>query len=196
MFGVSAYFYDALPADVPIHWNSLGEIDGYASKMFGAFFAPALAGLMTVLFYVLRLIDPRRKNYESFANSWGFLQVGIIGFLAYLHFVTLYLTFNPEISIIPFILGGIGALFVLIGSLMHNLKQNYFVGIKTPWTLHDEKVWDKTHQFGGWCFSIAGFVMFIEGFVQFYLWPVFILAVVLAAVVPFVYSYLVYRRLR
>ena len=116
-------------------------------------------------------------------------------FFAYLYFVTLYLALNLGKAIEPFIFGGIGVLFILIGNYLGKIRQNYFIGIKTPWTLNNEEVWNKTQRVGGWSFVISGLIIFAEVFLKWQVLPVMIFAVVFASLTPVIYSYVIYRKI-
>jgi len=107
---------------------------------------PLIVVAMIVLFRFLPKIDPKKANYEKFKNTWEIIQFVIIGFMAYVHFVSLFMILNPEYSINSFMLFGLGAMFVLMGNYMGKIKHNFFIGIKTPRTIADEDVWKKTHR--------------------------------------------------
>jgi uncharacterized membrane protein len=194
MFVVGWYFYDKLPDLVPSHWNINGEIDAYLPKLTQIILFPCITLALAVLFQLISRIDPRKEKYVLFKKPWIVLQMSIVVFFAYLYFVTLYMAFYPLTPIIPFIFGGIGVLFVLLGNYLGKIKQNYFVGIKTPWTIDNEEVWNKTHRLGGWMFTVCGLIVFAEAFIQWQIVWVFIASVILTAIVPIVYSYLIFRK--
>jgi uncharacterized membrane protein len=89
---------------------------------------------------------------------------------------------------------GMGVLFVVMGNLLGKVTRNFFVGIRTPWTLANEEVWNRTHRLGGKLFVVAGLVVVAAAFTGVSMWPVFI-AIGLAGLIPIVYSYVLYRRL-
>jgi uncharacterized membrane protein len=188
------FLYDKLPDLIPNHWNIYGEIDSYWPKLTQIIFIPAITLAMALLFQFLPLIDPKKEKYVLFRKPWVVLQMSIIVFFAYLFFVTLYMAFYPLTPIIPFIFGGIGVLFVLLGNYLGKIRQNYFIGIKTPWTLDNEEVWNKTHRLGGWMFTICGLIVFAEAFIQWQVAWVFIAAIIPTALVPIIYSYIIFRK--
>lgn len=194
MIIVGIVFHEALPRQIPAHWNTAGQVDSYMDKTLAVILFPSITLLIVVLFPLLSSIDPRKKNYESFLRPWHIVQMAIVAFFAYLYFVILYLAFNPSASIETFVFVGIGTLFIIIGNYLGKMRQNYFVGIKTPWTLNNEKVWNKTQRIGGWSFLIAGLIVLINGFVQWQLVASMIFSVALAVVFPIGYSYYAYRR--
>lgn len=194
MFAVGWLLYDSLPQNVPIHWNVKGEIDGWMSKPWGVFLIPLVTLGVAMLFPILSSIDPRKGNYELFRKSWIMIQVTILLFFAYMYFSSLLVVLHPEYEIFPFVMTGIGVLFMLIGNYLGKVRQNYFVGIKTPWTLANEDVWNKTHRLGGWCFVIAGIALILNGIVQWHIVVVSVTAFSLAVAFPLIYSYLIFPK--
>lgn len=188
--------FDALPDQLPSHWNVAGEVDAYVDKGLGIYLFPGITLAVVLLFPILSKIDPRKNKYKAFSRPWHILQTAIVLFFAYMYFVTLYLTFHPEASITQFIFVGIGVLFIIIGNYLGKVRQNYFVGIKTPWTLDNEEVWNKTQRVGGWSFLLAGLIILINGFVQWQLVATMGVAIGIAAIFPIVYSYVLYKRLK
>lgn len=196
MFGLSLALLPSLPERVPIHWNVEGKIDGYGDRNFGAFFVPVLSIVLAALFAFIPRLDPKKKNYEQFMKAWEIFQIAFLIFMLYLHSITLYLTFHPEQSMTPFMLIGIGILFVVMGNYMGKVRQNYFFGIRTPWTLDNEEVWNKTQRLGGWCFVISGLLFLINAYFQTLIVIQFFVSIIIAAVIPIVYSYVIYKRIK
>ncbi len=196
MLIVGLVLHDSLPDQIPSHWNIAGEVDAYVNKDLGIYLFPGIALAVVLLFPILSKIDPRNKKYGAFRRPWHIIQMAIVLFFAYMYFVSLYITFNPEVSISKFILVGIGVLFLVMGNYLGKVRQNYFVGIKTPWTLDNEEVWNKTHRMAGWAFLFSGLVILIDGFVQWELVPVMSFAILVAVVWPILYSYILYRRFK
>lgn len=188
--------FDNLPDQMPTHWNVEGQVDGYMPKSTAIYLFPGITFAAALLFPVLSMIDPRKEKYVLFRRPWLILQTVFVLFFAYMYFVSLYLALNPDVLITPFILTGLGILFIIIGNYLGKVRQNYFVGIKTPWTLHSEEVWNKTQRVGGWAFLFAGIVTLINAFVRWQLVPVMITVLAIAVIVPVVYSYILYRKLK
>lgn len=187
--------YPYLPEQVPSHWNFAGEPDAWMSKTKAVWFYPGMAIGILLLFSVISKMDPRRDKYRLFQKTWEILQTVILSFFAYLYFVTLYVTiYAPEVNMGQFVVGGIGLMFLLIGNYLGKIKQNYFIGIKTPWALHDEENWDKTQRMGGWCFFISGITLLLAGVFNIFMVQVMIASIVLAAIFPFIYSYYLFAR--
>ncbi len=196
MFAMGYLYFDQLPAEIITHWNAAGEVDGTMAKSTALILFPAIGLFFTLLFPLLRHIDPKNESYKHFKRAWGLMQVGIIGFLAYIYFITLYATLNPDIAVSQLVIGGIGVLFVIIGLTTRNIHQNFFIGIRTPWTLSSEVVWNKTHKLGGTLFALAGAVTFAEAFVMVNPVLVILCSVLVAALGSVMYSYYLYRNLK
>lgn len=193
MFIAGAFFYSKLPEQIPIHWNYAGEADDWGAKVWANWLMPGIALLMLVLFPIFAKIDPRRKNYEGFKDVWETIQTSIILFFAYIYGVSFYMMFNPDKGDMmeKFMMTGIGILFIVLGNYMGKVRQNYFVGLKTPWALHDPEVWQKSQRFAGWFFVLGGLIMLVNAWLQLYVPIVFFVTVISMVIIPIVYSYLV-----
>lgn len=188
--------YPQLPDKIPSHWNIQGEIDGWTGKTFGVYFFPLLnLGLYLLLLFLPR-IDPRRNNYQRFSNAYRFIRIFLHLFLAALYVITLLVALGYPLKVDFLVKFGISLLFLLLGNYMGKIKHNYFVGIKTPWTLASEEVWIKTHRFAAPFWVIGGVLGMITSFLNgavagYILFGIIFLVVLL----PAVYSYLLYRKI-
>jgi uncharacterized membrane protein len=189
----SIYFYFNFPARIPIHWNFAGQPDGYGSGQNQAIFFPLLIIGMYFLFLFLPYLDPKRARYEQFGKTYHIFRAAILLVLAFIYFITglSALGYNIRIDFwIPFL---IGVLFMVLGNYMGKLKPNWFMGIRTPWTLSSEEVWNKTHRFGGKMFMVGGALIMIEGLLPAsWRLPIFIAALTIILFGTVVYSYIVY----
>jgi len=185
-----------LPARVPTHWGMNGQPDGWSSPAFAAFMMPGMMLLMSLIFAALPGIDPLKKNYEFHGSVYFLLVNVVVAFMGVVHVLVLGVALGWPISINRSIPVLVGALLIFIGNLLPRIRPNWFMGIRTPWTLSSESVWRKTHRVGGYAFTIAGLL-----FVAMALVPSLgghmgiMLAVILPiAFWPVVYSYLEWRR--
>lgn len=192
-FVVSFLIQPSLPERVAIHWNIRGEADGYSDSGFGSYFVPALSLLMLGLFYFLPMIDPMRKNYAAFQKEYDGLVVAIVGFMAYVHFLTLAINLGYELNIMQYLAPGFAVLFYYLGVVLAKAKQNWFLGFRTPWTLSSELSWKKTHALAAKMFKAAGALALVGIIMPDYGLIASVAVVIGAAVIGFVYSYLVYR---
>ncbi|MBI2874796.1 MAG: SdpI family protein [Firmicutes bacterium] len=155
----AAAVYPFLPARVPIHWNAAGEIDNYGSRAFGAFFGPLLGLGMYLLMLAVPLIDPRKANYATFVSTYRLFRWVITLFMLMIWVVTMFVSLGYPVDVGIVVRLGVGALFVFIGNHLGNVRHNYFVGIRTPWTLADPEVWRRTHRVGGWVMVAGGLLV-------------------------------------
>jgi uncharacterized membrane protein len=193
--GISVWAYPQLPGQVPSHWNAAGEVDGYSSKLFAALFGPILlAGIYGILLGVAK-IDPRKENYEKFAGAHRVFVNATLTFLAAIHIAVIFSGLGYDVNMDWIANIGLGLLFMILGNYLPKVKANYFIGIRTPWTLANETVWVKTHRFGGKVFFIGGAMLIVSAFIPSS-FRVFLLisSIVFIAIVPMVYSYFVYKK--
>lgn len=194
MWVAGIFFYQSLPDILPTHWNMAGEVDGYGSKEIFVWLFPAIGLAMLILFWLLPKLDPRKEKYQKFAQVWEIMQTVLVGFFTYMYAVTLYAAMVPNVNVSVFVLVGIGVMFLILGNYMGKIRQNYFVGVKTPWTIDNEDVWNKTHRLAGWCFVLAGLLFIFQGLTGWVSGWLFGLAMVLAVVVPIIYSFVIFPK--
>lgn len=193
---VGLYLYPQLPDRVPSHWDINGQINGYMPKTFSIYFFPGLILFIYVLMSVLPLMDPNKTNIEVFENSYFWFKVVLVLYLAGIYFITIYAALGNEIDIGRFISWGIGILFLFIGWMMPRIKKNYTIGIRFPWTLHSEVVWDKTHKLGGQLFmTLAGILLLASFLPGVYTFWILMGGILLLMTTLVAYSYLEYRKL-
>lgn len=149
--------WNKLPEQMPSHWNANDQVDGYMSKIWGVLLMPLITlGLLTLLLIIPKM-DPLKANVAKFRETFNLFIVFITVFLLYIHALILlwslgYTSFKMSAAILPML----GVLFIFIGYLLKKAKRNFFIGIRTPWTLSSEAVWDKTHQLGSILFMLSG----------------------------------------
>ena len=188
--------YSKLPAQVPMHWGIDGNVDRYGDKM-ELFLLAGMNILMAVMMYGLPKIDPKKRNYERFQGSYEWMIIWIMAFYVVIMGVVLLETMNPgRFDIGRVICSMVGILFIAIGNMMPKVKNNFFMGIKTPWALSSDAVWNKTHRLGGKCFVFGGVLMILSGFLGDgkIMFAATMLMVAVIAVVPMVMSYIWYKQ--
>ncbi|ESU71269.1 membrane protein [Geobacillus thermopakistaniensis] len=166
---VLAYFLSLaalpyLPDQVAIHWNAAGEADGFSNKWVGAFLPPLLMTGLLIFMSALPKFDPKKANYSRFQKSYRIVNAALSCFFLALHAVTLAYNLGFSIDVGAVMPLGIGGLFLVIGNYMPKIKHNYFIGIRTPWTLASETVWHKTHRLGGKVFTAMGILSMLTAF--------------------------------
>ncbi len=157
-FVCGALLYPSMPDKVPSHWNAAGEVDGQISKKLGLFMLPGIALAMIGLFIVIPKIDPLKKNIELFKEHYENMMVLLVGFMIYIYALTLAWSLGYKFPINYAMAIAMAALFYYLGIVIGKAKRNWFVGIKTPWTLSSDDVWNKTHELGGKLFKVLAIV--------------------------------------
>ncbi|CAG0985407.1 Immunity protein SdpI [Anaerolineales bacterium] len=190
-----ALLWNQLPDQMASHWNANDEVNGYMPKFWGAFLMPLITLGMLVLFLVLPNIDPLKANIAQFRESFNLFILLIVAFMLYVHGLTLawslgYQDFRISAAMLPFL----GVLFIAVGWMLRKAKRNFFIGIRTPWTLSSDSVWDKTHQLGSVLFMISGALAIVGGFFggMAAFWLMFI-PLIGSSLFLVVYSYVLYR---
>jgi uncharacterized membrane protein len=195
-FAGSFLAFEKLPEMVASHWNAAGEVDGYMDKVMGTFLMPVISVGLVGLFYLLPKIDPLKSNIMQFSGYYeGFILL-MVAFFVYLHFLTLawnlgYL-FDMGMAIVP----AMGLIFIYVGILCGASRQNWFIGIKSPWTLSSERVWEKTHALAKKVYILCGLLWIAIGILYPDSMLLLLGIVIVASLGLFAYSYFEYRKER
>ncbi|MGB3891438.1 MAG: SdpI family protein [Priestia megaterium] len=184
-----------LPATMPIHWGANGEADGFATKINAMILT---VGIMVLIYFIIAFvprIDPRKENYKYFSKTYNILLNAVLLLFFFVNMSTILqgLGYNVPMSYIAPIMAGL--VFIIIGNYLQRVRSNYFMGIRTPWTLSNETVWKKTHRLSGKIFFIGGLLILIsaflpDGYKSVIMWG----SIVLCVAVPYLYSYLAYKK--
>ncbi len=197
MFILAAVVWPSAPDRIPVQWGLSGEPDRYGGKIEGLLLLPLVTlGAYLLMLYVPRL-DPRRDNYALFQGAYGVLRISVVVFLALVYGLILLWVRGIELDIAVVVPILVGALLVVMGNLLGKIRPNWFVGVKTPWTLSSTRSWVKTHRMAGWTFVLLGLTFIILGFSGpdggVWVFATIALAPVASVLWLFVYSYLVWR---
>ncbi len=195
-FGVSVYVYPQLPKKVASHWNAAGEVDDYMEKTLGTFLMPVIGVIMAVLFLLIPKIDPLKKNIEEFRRYYDGFIILMMLFLFYIHILVILWNMNIRYNMNQVLAPAFAVLFYYCGILIENSKRNWFIGIRTPWTLSDEEVWKKTHDQGGKLFKAAGIIALLGVFAPDYSIYFVLVPAILVSGYTIVYSYVEYSKKR
>jgi uncharacterized membrane protein len=184
-----------LPATMPIHWGANGEADGFATKINAMILT---VGIMVLIYFIIAFvprIDPRKENYKYFSKTYNIVLNAVLLLFFFVNMSTILqgLGYNVPMSYIAPIMAGI--IFIIIGNYLQRVRSNYFMGIRTPWTLSNETVWKKTHRLSGKLFFIGGLLILIsaflpDGYKSVIMWG----SIVLCVAIPYLYSYLAYKK--
>lgn len=191
----SAVVYPDLPERMPTHWNLDGQVDGWSSRAWGAWMIPLMIALIWALMRGLPSVDPRGSNYVKFAGAFEGIMLSVMLFMLALHGLVLRAALGLPVAMDRVIPVGVGILLIVIGNLLPRARPNWFVGIRTPWTLSSDRVWEKTHRVGGRAFVLGGILIAASTFVgtSWSRW-VLIAVVTVCSVFVVAYSYVEWRR--
>jgi uncharacterized membrane protein len=192
--GVAAWLYPRLPAAVPVHWDLHNHVNGTWPRFWAAAF-PALGVLgLAVLSVLLPTVSPRQFAIRSFVGIWGLLMLASQGFVLVIGLGMLLAGAGYVVSLPVVVMLAVGVLFVLLGNYMGKLRRNFFIGIRTPWTLASDAVWERTHRFGGRLFVLGGLVMVIAALVDPVPWLLLVVVLVVLSIAAG-YSYFIHLQL-
>jgi uncharacterized membrane protein len=192
MIAVTAVVYPHLPAVMATHWGANGQPNGSMPRFWGAWMVPLLSIGLAALLWAIPAIDPRRRNYAAFRTTYNAFVVGVVAFLAYVDCISLAWNLGYRLPIGRALAPALGVIFAASGWLLRKARSNWFVGIRTPWTLSSPTVWEKTHRLAAPAFMAAGAVTALGVFWEPLMW-LGVLLVVAAAVGAVVYSYFAYE---
>ena len=190
----AVWLYPQLPAQVPTHWDLYGNVNGTMPRFWGAAF-PALSILgLAILTAVLPVISPRRFEIAPFSSVYSLLMLAVQGVLLVIGLSMLLAGAGYAVPMPTIVALATGVLFMVVGNYMGKLRKNFFIGIRTPWTLASDAVWERTHRLGGPVFVLAGLLLVLGGIAGAPAWATFAVVAV-AALIPCVYSYVIYRHI-
>ena len=189
-----AYVWNSLPEKVPLHWNIEGEIDRYGEKSELILIPLLLPLLIYVLFTIIPKIDPKKK-IKNMGNKYTILKSIMTIFMSALAMIIIYAALNETLYNPNYIVLLIGILFALLGNYFKTLRANYFIGIKTPWTLENETVWKETHKLAGELWFAGGLLIVLTSILldKKTNFTLFAVITVFITVIPVVYSYIKYQ---
>lgn len=194
-FCVGIILYSRLPESMPSHWGVNGNIDSWLNKNVAVVLFPLLTLAVYFLMTVMPIFDPLRENYSKFAMPYFWFRTATVLFLSLLYFYSLWVALGGELNVVYFIVPVLALYFVLLGFFLPKVKKNYFIGIRTPWTIHSEKVWDMTHMFGEKVFVGTGVLSLFSVLVPEFAFFIFISLVLLASCAVVVYSYYAFKEI-
>jgi uncharacterized membrane protein len=191
----SAWAWPRLPAVVTTHWGFDGEPNGFSPRWVAAILLPIFLLVLPFIFRALPKIDPRGENYAKFSDAYWLIANSTMLFLAGVHVVVLLNAMGTAVDISLVVGLGVGFLFMVIGNYLGKVQPNWIMGVRTPWTLASEQVWRKTNRTAAWLFVLAGLIIAVSAFLSSIpTVAVMGVAVALAALIPVVQSYLLWKK--
>ncbi len=164
-FAAPAWLYPGLPDRIPTHWNIKGEVDGYGGK-WTLFLFPIMMVPMLLLFYFLPALSPKHFEVDAFRPTYLYIMDLVLGLFAFMQGVLLYTVYQAVHGDNSFDIGrgfsaGIFLFFGLMGNVLGKVRKNFYIGIRVPWTLASDRVWNDTHRLGAWVMVAAGAIGFL-----------------------------------
>jgi uncharacterized membrane protein len=191
---ISVVAYPGLPETIPMHWNIHGKLDGYGPKS-TIFIMPAVMVFLLGLFAVLPALSPKHFEVDASRSTYLYIMVLVLAMQGYIQAVILYASaMGGRVDIVRALCAGLFLFLALMGNVLGRIQRNFYFGVKVPWTLASERVWNDTHRLAAWVMTgcgAAGFLITIAGLPLMLAVGVFSIAVV----VPIVYSYVHYKQL-
>jgi len=191
-----AIIWNRLPDQVPMHWNLNGEIDRYGNKTELIFISLLLPLLVYGLFLIIPNIDPKNK-LKQMGSKYQSIKVILTTFMSGLAVFIIYSAEKETLTNPNYIIILIGLLYIILGNYFQTIKANYFIGIRTPWTLENETVWKETHKLGGKMWFVGGIVIILCSLIlsKGTNFTLFLIITGIITIIPLVYSYLKFKSL-
>jgi len=190
----TAVAYPFLPNTVPTHWDARGNVNGWSARWTLFVITPGIMAGLLLMFAVLPWLSPQQFELDSFRSTYLYMMVVILAMLGYMHVLMLAAGLSWAIDMTRAIEGGVCLLLALLGNVMGKVRRNFYVGIRTPWTIANEHVWDATHRFAARTMFAGGVLGLIAAILRASFWlPIGL--VMTGAVVPAVYSLVLYKKL-
>jgi len=191
---IGIVLYPSMPELMASHWNAAGQVDGYMSKFWGLFLMPIISAILLGLFIAIPMIDPLAKNIKKFRKQFDMFVLLMMMFMLYIYILTIGWNFGVKFGMTQALAPALALLFYYMGAMMEESKRNWFIGIRTPWTMSSDRVWNETNRLGGKLMKAAG-VVALFGVV----FPDFAFMLILAPVIAFavfsvVYSYVIFKK--
>jgi uncharacterized membrane protein len=196
--GAAGWLSTTLPEQIPSHWNIRGEVDGYGGK-WTLFVLPVWMLAMMLLFYFLPALSPKPFEIDAFRSTSLYIMVLVVAMFGYLEGVILYVVHQtvakePSIDLGRAFSTGIFLFFALMGNVLGKVRKNFYMGVRTPWTLASDRVWNDTHRLAAWLMVAAGAIGIAMTWLGAPIWALFVL-LILSASVPVIYSFVHYKSL-
>jgi len=192
-----AYIWNELPEEVPMHWNIKGEIDRYGEKIELLLIPILLPLLIYIIFLVVPKIDPKNK-ISKMGNKYQHIKILLTTFMSILALFIIYTAKNQSFANPNYIVLLVGILYIILGNYFKTIKANYFIGIRTPWTLENETVWKETHKLGGKMWFVGGIIVVISSLIleKQLNFTLFMIITGIITIVPITFSYFKFKEIR
>jgi uncharacterized membrane protein len=194
MLAATTVAYSRLPQVVPLHWDVQGHVNGWGPKWMLFLLGPGLMAAIVLLFSSLPWLSPKKFEVDSFRATYLYIMIVIVAMIAYFQLLMLISALGVALDVTRAVEGGVCLLIALLGNVLGKVRRNFYVGIRTPWTIADERVWNVTHRFAAKTFFVGGLLGLLAVVLRAPFWfPIGV--IILATLVPVVYSLVFYKQL-
>ena len=194
MFAWAIYVWPTAPDQIPVHFDLSGTPDRFGGKMEGLLLAPAIALAAYLSLIFAPSIDPRRKHYEAFSGPLTIIRTAVVGLMLGITAIIHLSMRGQAVSVTLVAPVVIGIIFLVVGNYLPKVKSNWFIGVRTPWTLSSEESWRRTHRLAGWLFAVSGAIVVLATLIKPQAGVVTLIASALTtAILSTVYSYVVWK---
>lgn len=194
-FIIGLVIYPQMPAEMVSHWNAQGQADDTMPRFWGVFMMPLVVLVMAGMFLLIPRIDPLKENIAQFLRYYDGFVILMTIFMVAIYGLTLLWNMDIKINPAIVVMGGVAIIFYYAGVLMSHAKRNWFIGIRTPWTLSNDVVWEKTHKIGAWMFKVMAGVMLLTIFMPpEWMFVTLMTLAIGSTLFLLVYSYVEYQR--
>jgi uncharacterized membrane protein len=187
-------YYGKLPEQIPTHWNFQGEIDGHMSKPWGVYLIPIISSVLSLILWYLPKIAPKGFKLDGAKKVYNIIVFVLSVFLYVIMIITFKAALDNSLNTTQILFILMGLLNVIIGNYLSKVPKNFFLGIRTPWTLASDKVWYQTHRLGSWTFILCGLLIVIAALIDLSR-MVIITLLLLAVLIPAIYSLISYYKI-
>jgi uncharacterized membrane protein len=195
---VYLFFYDELPDSMPTHWNIEGKPDAWKPRgeafLLNFLLPPTLMAGFVGLTLALPWLSPKNFKIDTWRDTYEYIMALVVALFGFIYVCIVLSTLVPELPFVRFMVGGMMFFFALLGNVLGRVRRNFYVGVRTPWTLASDVVWNQTHRVAAWLFvgfGLAGAVAVLAGVNMI----VCFVALLIAAFAPVLYSLVLYKRL-
>lgn len=194
IIGLSWFTLPILPDPMVTHFNASGLPDGFMPKELFAAFMSGLSVLLLVIFLGVPRLDPLKKNIDLFSKAFDYFKMTFFVFILYVYSLTIFYNLYPFINLVQYMAPGFGILLFSTGILIQHAKPNWFIGIRTPWTLSNEKVWYKTHYWSSLGFKLSGIMATVGFFFPAHAIILLIGPILITVIFSLAYSYYIFPK--
>jgi uncharacterized membrane protein len=194
MLVVMVIAYPHLPDRVPTQWNGQNQPCDYSARWSLFLLGPGMMAGIILLFAALPWLSPKRFEVDTFKSTYLYIMLLAVSFMACIDALILWSALVGAVNIARTCFGGVSLLFALLGNVMGKVRRNFWIGVRTPWTLANERVWNATHRFAAKAMVLAGVAGLIVALVSAQWW-LYLVIILLGSLSPYLYSFVYYKRL-